>query len=99
MFLLVNLPQPLHEHVVRRTPSDVHAHRHSALSRHPVNAAANRPPGSVLKTSGLPLSRPLQAFSGQNGPSGMFDSRHATTYRLYHAITTARYMNPAVIGS
>jgi hypothetical protein len=29
----------------------------------------------------------------------VFDSRHATTYRLYQSITDARYMNPVAIGT
>ena len=71
-----------------------------APSRHPVNAAAvNCTPWSVLKTSGLPPLKASSSISRQNEPSRVFDSRHATTYRLYQSITAAGYMNPVAIGT
>jgi hypothetical protein len=58
-----------------------------AASSRPVKAlAVNCPPWSVLNTPGLPAANASSSISRQNEPSGVFDSRHATTSRLYQSI-------------
>ncbi len=71
-----------------------------ADSRRPVDApAVNCTPWSVSKTSGLsPLEAP-SSISVQNDPSSVFESRQATTYRLYPSNIAARSMDPAAIGT
>ncbi len=71
-----------------------------ASSRRPVPAAAvNCPPWSVLNTSGRPRLNASSSIARQNDPSRVFDSRQATTSRLYQSIVAARYMNPLGSGT
>jgi len=71
-----------------------------ADSNRPVHApAVNCTPWSVLNTSGLPRPNASSSMSWQNAPSSVFDSRHATTYRLNQSIVAARYMNPPGSGT
>ena len=71
-----------------------------ADSSRPVNAAAvNCTPWSVLNTSGRPRPQGLVQHLQAEAPSSVFDSRQATTYRLYQSIIAARYMNPEGNGT
>src|SRR5204863_187106 len=71
-----------------------------ARSSRPVHApAVNCTPWSVLNTSGFPRPNASSSMSLQNDPSSVFDSRHATTYRLNQSIVAARYMNPPGSGT
>jgi len=71
-----------------------------AACTRPVHASAvNCTPWSVLNTSGRPRLSASSSMSRQSAPSRVFDSRQATTKRLYQSMVAARYMNPAASGT
>jgi hypothetical protein len=93
-------PQPLHEHVVQTPATAIHA------DGHPGRFQPTRPghggelhPWSVLNTSGRPLLNASASMSKQNDPSRVFDSRQASTQRLYQSMVAAKYMNPVTSGT
>ena len=99
--LVLHAPsEPLHEHVAQRTPTAVHAHRHTGRPQPPGEPTRRElsPPWSLSKTSDLLDPDPYSSTSRQNEPSSVLDSFQVITKRLYRSITAARSMNFEAIG-
>jgi hypothetical protein len=59
----------------------------------------NCDPWSVLKTSGFPFLSVSSNASTQESAAGVFDTYHASTYRLYQSMMVIRYMKPCAMGT
>jgi len=97
LLILHHPPQPLHKHVVHRPAPSVHADLNPPrLQPTRKRLAGKLCPWSVLKIPGVDIRSARSSAETQNEASSVFDSSHASTYRLNQSITATRALKSSV---